>query len=95
MAQRIVDALEFVEVEKEDRKSSSVLPIARQRLLDPLLEQVAVRQSGKGVEMRQLLDPSLGVLAIRDVLVGRDPAAVLQRVVEDGDRAAVREQMLR
>ena len=95
VAERIVDALEFVEIEKEDRKFSSVPPIALQRFLDSLLEQVAVRQSGQAVEMRHLLDLSLGVLAIGDVLVRRDPAAVLQRVVDDGDRAAVGKQMLR
>ena len=62
---------------------------ARQFLLQPLAKQGAVRQIGQRVVMRQMRDPFLGASAFGDVLVGRDPSAVRQWLVDDLDRAAV------
>ena len=94
MPERIVDGLEPVEVEQKYREFRTETPMPRQRRLEPLLEQVAVREPRQSVEMGQLLDADLGVLSIGDVFVRRNPAAVRHRVVDDGDRPAVGEHVL-
>ena len=88
MAERVVDALEVVEVEIEHRKLAAA-PDAGQRLGQPLAKQQAVGQVGERVVARHVRDLLLGAPALGDVLVGRDPAAVGHRMVEHGDGAAV------
>jgi hypothetical protein len=66
----------------------------RKRRVEPLLEQVAVREPGQSVKMRELLDADFGVLPVGDVFVRRDPAAVRDRVIDHGDRPAVGEHEL-
>ncbi len=94
MPERIVDGLEPVEVEKKHREFGPETPMPRQRRVEPLLEQVAVREPCQSVEMRELLDADLGVLSVGDVFVRRDPAAVRDRVIDHGDRPAVGEHEL-
>ena len=89
MAERIVDALELVDVDVIDGELLAVRDL-RQFLLQPLVEQRAVRQVGQRVVMGEVGDALLGAAALGDVLVGRDPAAVGQRLVDDLHRAAVR-----
>ena len=72
MAKRIVDALEFVDVDIEHRQLLA-RAIARQLLFEPLVEQRAVRQVGQRIVMRQMGDPLLGALALGDVLDGSPP----------------------
>ena len=62
---------------------------AGQRLGQPLAKQHAVGQVGEGVVARHMRDLLLGALALGDVVVGGDPAAVAHRVVEHGDGAPV------
>ena len=88
VSERVVDALEFVDVDIEHRK----LPVGRgvrQFALELFVEQGAVRQIGQRVVMGEVGDAFLGAAPFGDVLMGRDPAAVRQRLVDDLDRAAV------
>ena len=88
VAERIVDALEFVDVDIEHRQ----LPVRRgvgQFALEPFVEQGAVRQVGQRVVMGEVGDALLGAAAFGDVFMGRQPSAVRHRLVDDLDRASV------
>ena len=88
VAERVVDALEFVDVDIEHRQ----LPVRRdvgQFALEPFVEQRAVRQIGQRVVMGEVGDALLGAAALGDVFMGRHPSAVRQRLVDDLDRTSV------
>ena len=89
MAERVVDALELVDVDIEHRQLLA-RPYRLERLFQPLAEQDPVRQVGQPVVMRQMRDLLVGARALGDVLDGRDPPAALQRPVDDLDRPATR-----
>ena len=55
VAQRVVDALEVVEVEEQARDVRAVALRLREDLLQPLVEQRPVRQSGQDVVLRELV----------------------------------------
>ena len=61
-----------------------------QRLFELFMKQHPVRQIGERVVMRQMRDLLFRALAFGDVLDGGDPAAGLQRLVDDLDGAAAR-----
>ena len=89
VAERIVDALEFVDVDIEHRQ----LPVrcdVGQFALEPVVEQSAVRQIGQRVVVGEVGDTLFGPPALGDVFMGRHPAAVRQRLVDDLDRTSVR-----
>ena len=87
MAERVVDALEAVEIEEHDGK-----PVAAgERLLHLVLEQDAVRQIGQRVVPRHMHDLGFGLAALGDILVSGDAAAVFGRRVEARHHAAVGE----
>ena len=66
----VVDVLEIVDVEKRQREPRRRLR-ARQQLLDVLLDQGAVRQSGQVVEIGASRQLDLGLLALGVVDRGR------------------------
>ncbi|MGY4469552.1 hypothetical protein ACVWWK_005261 [Bradyrhizobium sp. LB9.1b] len=88
MPERVVDALELVDVDIVHREL-----FARgdesQFLAQMLVEQGAVGQVGQRVVMSEMGDALLDAPALRDVLVCRHPAAVRERFVDDLDRATV------
>ena len=88
MSQRIVGALEVVEIEAEDRHLA-VAAGAHQRILDPLAQQHAVGQVGQAVVVGHVGDLRLGLAAVGHVLMGRHPAAILQRLEDQADDSAV------
>ena len=79
MAQRVVDGLEVVEVEQVDGHDLAALD-ARQRLLEPLVEQHAVGQAGQRIVQRHVRDLGLRAALLGDVLVRGDRAAVGHRL---------------
>ena len=88
VAERVVDALEFVDV---DIKYGQ-LPVRRgvgQFALEPFVEQRAVRQICQRVEMGEVGDALLGAAPLGNVFVRRQPSAVRHRLVDDLDRASV------
>ena len=88
VAERIVDALEFVDVDIEHRELLAGVA-SLQLALEPFAEQGAVRQIGQRVVMGEVRDALLGAPALGDVFMGGHPSAVRQRLVDDLDRAAV------
>ena len=88
MSERIVDALEFVDVEV---KHGELVAGGEggEFALQPVMEQGAVRQIGQRIVMRQMGDARLGAPSLGDVLVGRHPSAVGERLVGDLDRTSV------
>ena len=78
MSERVVDALEFVDVDVEHRELLACRN-PRELPFELLAEQHPVRQIGQRVVMRQMRDPLLGAPALGDVLQGRHPAAVGKR----------------
>ena len=89
VAERVVDRLEVVEVDAEHRgllaarRSPASAPPSRSRNCD------AVGQLGQRVVARQVLGCGFLLALLGDVLVGRDPAAILHRMVLHQDDAAV------
>ena len=90
MSERIVDGLEAVEVETEDREALAA-PQAQQRLLQLLAKQRAVGEIGQHIVAREVGDLLLLAPALGDVLVQRHPSAALQRLARHRDDAIVAE----
>ena len=47
--ERVVDLLEMVEVDEEDREGARLAPVSHDRLLDPVAEERAVGKTGQRV----------------------------------------------
>ena len=88
MAQRIVDVLEEIEVEQMHGHDVVAFD-ARQRQLQPLVEQHAVGQAGQRVVQRHVRDLGLRAALLGDVLMGGDRAAVGHRLHRHRDVAPV------
>ena len=73
----VVDALETVEIDDQDRPSLARLA---DRHCQPLGKQPAVRQVRQAVVHRQMGDPRLSQLALGDVGIGANEAAGSQRM---------------
>ena len=82
VAERIVDALEVVEVETEHREALAALD-ALDLVIELFEQQRAVGQVGQRVVARHVRDTFLGALAFRDVFMGCQPAAAGDRFVDD------------
>ena len=89
MSERVVDRLEAVEVEHQDRERLAVTGHARQRLVHLLHEQRPIGEAGQGVVARHVRKLGLDALLRGDVLMDRDPAAVVHALMIDGDDAPV------
>src|ERR1700732_3090358 len=88
MAERIVDALEFVDVDVEHRKL--LAPLGSLELpLQLLAERHAIRQIGQRVVVSQMGNLLLGAPALRDVLLRGNPSTIRQRSIHDLDRTTV------
>ena len=68
VAERVVEVLEVVDVDHDERERQPVAgrapPLARQRLLEP----AAVRDAGQRVDLRELLEPGVGLLELQRAL---------------------------
>ena len=82
MSERIVDALEFVDVDVEQRELFAVDGLLK-LALDLFAEQHPVRQVGQRVVMREMRDLFVGAPALGDVLDDVDDVAGLARLVAD------------
>ncbi|MEY9743663.1 hypothetical protein ABIF65_003037 [Bradyrhizobium japonicum] len=88
MAERVVDPLELVDVDVMHRDLFATGDGGELRA-QMLVEHGAVGQVGQRVVMGEVGDALLDAPALGDVFVGRHPAAVRERLVEDVDRAPV------
>src|SRR3954454_1718849 len=68
MAVAVVDQLEVVDVDDDDRNTASVASSTRERLLQPVEDQAAVGQSGQRVVQRVMAELRLGGARLSDVL---------------------------
>src|SRR5579859_955255 len=88
MAEGVVDAFEVIEVEAQHRDDLAALhPL--ELVLQLLTQQHAIGQIGQSIVARHVRNLLLGAPALGDVLMGRNPAAVGQRLVDHREGAAV------
>ena len=89
MAERIVDALEVVEIEAVHGEALALASATRQQFVEPLIEQDAIGQIGQRVMMRHIGNARLGLFALGDIdqrhqdrrlVAERHPAAIDQHV---------------
>ncbi|MGY3514349.1 hypothetical protein ACVIQY_007324 [Bradyrhizobium sp. USDA 3051] len=88
MPERVVDALELVDVDVVHRELFAAGDEI-EFLTQMLVEHGAVGQVGQCVVMSEMGDALLDTPALRDVLMRRHPAAIRERFVHDLDRATV------
>ena len=95
VTEAVVDRLEVVDIEEEQRQVGPVALRANERVLDAVGEQRAVRQTGEGVVERLVGEPLLELTTVGDVVRG-DHHPLDGRVIEqvaddafDGPHAAV------
>ena len=89
VAERVVDRLELVEVDAQEREPVAVTAQPHQRLVEPLVQQHAVGEVGERVMPCHVGDARLVALAVGDVGVGRDHAALGEGSCVDLDHRAV------
>ena len=88
VAERVVHALEAVEIEEEHGAAFAARTVAHERLFELLLEAVAVRQPRQRVEAREIGDPLLRLAALGHIDEGqRGDDAVGKRMAFDADAA--------
>ena len=92
VAERVVDELEVVEVEVEERERAVGAAGAAEVAADLLLQERPVREAGEAVVVGEERDLGLGALALGDVLPraqdrGDAAGAVVEDRVAPGDRA--------
>ncbi len=75
VAERVVDALEMVEVEEHHRQVLAVALRQAQGKVEVILQQQAVGQAGQLVEMREQADALIGLLPGGDVVLDRQIVA--------------------
>ncbi len=92
MPERVVDRLEQIEVEDEDRVSGAGAVVALERFIGLFAKQHAVGEIRQRVVPRHSGDARLAALAFGDVVVGRHPAAADHRLRGHRDGATVGER---
>ena len=91
MAERVVDLLELVEVDEQQRRQLFGALLDRQQAADLVAEIDPVGKLGQFVVARQMADPGFRVLALGDVLDQHDGAAAGHRLERPGQRAVLAE----
>ena len=94
VAEGVVDLLELVEVDQDDREQAAVAPAARHRLAQAVLEQEPVGQAGQRVVLGEMQHAGFGPLAFGDVGRGADEAAARHRAALDVEDPLVGARLL-
>ena len=68
MSQRVVDALEAIQIDEHDGDMFAVAMRARHRLFQLLMKQLSIRQACERIVHREVVHFVLGVFALRDVV---------------------------
>ena len=84
MAERVVECLEIVQVDEQQRATTVVAATGGQSLLEPVCQKAAVGQAGELVEESQILDFLLGPFAQGDVLNACDVVCDRSTIVAYG-----------
>jgi hypothetical protein len=85
VAKRIVYALEFIDVDVQDRELLAA-PGAFELVFQLVVEKRPIGQIGQPVKMRHVRDPLVRAFPLGDILQRRNPAAIYQRRIDDLDR---------
>ena len=72
MAERVVDILEIIDIDKQQGKTSPAGPVAKQ-MVETQREGEAIGKPRQNIVMRQIFRIGLNLAALADVLVGDDP----------------------
>ena len=91
MAERVVDLLELVEVDEQQRRQLFGALLGRQQASDLVAEIDPVRQRRQFVVARQMADPGFGVAPLGDVFEQHDRAAARHRLERPRQRPAPRD----
>ena len=83
MTERIVDGLELIEVDRDQRDLVAAAIDADQRIVEHVAELQAVGQLGQPVMPGEIGDAGCGARRLGDVLVRRHPAAIRHRLIID------------
>ena len=94
VAERVVDLLEAVEIDQQQREALAVAALARERVLDAVAQQHAVGETGERIVMRHVGDLVGAALALGDVGEGAQETAVRQRDGAHLEHDAVRPHAL-
>ena len=90
MAERVIDALEMIEVEAKHRQALATLD-ALDLVVELFEQQRAIRQVSQRVVARHVRDTFFRALALGDVFMGCEPTATCKRFVDDREGASVRQ----
>ncbi len=88
MTERVVDLLELVEVDEQDRQRSRAGG-GRQDARQLVVKMAAIGQASEGIVARQVADALLGLAPLADVLDHHHRAAVLHRLGGEGERLSL------
>jgi hypothetical protein len=88
MPERVVDRLEFIQIEHHDGEFATIACVAFALVIEPFVEHRPVDQPGERVIARQ--SENLGLIAppLGNILEGCDPAAVRHRLFQHTKRAS-------
>src|SRR5215813_1362103 len=89
MAERVVHALEAVEIEHQDRDALATITHASKRLVRLFGEQRTIGKASQRIVARQVGKLGFGPLLRGDVLMNFDAAQITHRLPIDGDDAPV------
>ncbi|MPN31366.1 hypothetical protein SDC9_178840 [bioreactor metagenome] len=84
MAERIVDALEMIEIEEHQRGAALVAPALFHDMAEAVAQQQPVGQAGQRVVVGEILDLLLRRLALGDIVKGADVIDVLAIAIAHG-----------
>ena len=91
VATGVVDQLEVIEVKEQDRHCPKVSGVQGERMLEPVVEQAAVRETGQPVVERLVTEPSLAVREgpreLADLPETHEPATVRTSVTSSATSA--------
>jgi len=90
MTEGVVNALELVEIETQDRQAFAALD-ALDLVIELFEQQHAIRQIRQRVMARHVRDAFFRTLTFGDIFVGREPAAAGDRLVDDRKSPAIRQ----
>src|SRR5689334_8112913 len=88
MSKRVVDTLEFIDIDVQDRYSLAAL-YALECPLELLTKKYPVWQVGQRVVVRQMSDPLIKPSAFGNILLRGKPAPIGERIVYNQDCATV------
>lgn len=89
MAVGVIDLAEAIDIEAENGEGALLPHRLFPNFVDMLVEGGSVKQSGQGIVLGEVLNLSLALALLGNVLMRSDPAAIFHRLVRHADSAAI------